>query len=109
MNPADVAIVTPWYPSSQLPFRGAFVRAMVEATAPGTDRTTVYHCDTWSGRMGPEQDAEIGRAFRAVVKHAAPPGRTVGGAELVTVPVPMPRALSFAEQARRASHAAFRR
>lgn len=105
MSPADVAIVTPWYPSAQLPFRGAFVRAMVEATAPGTDRTTVYHCDTWVGRMGPEQDAEIGRAFRDVITHAAPPGRTVGGAELVTVPVPMPRALPFAEQARRAADA----
>ena len=39
----DVAVVTPWYPSAQMPFRGAFVRTMVEATAPGT-RTTVYHC-----------------------------------------------------------------
>ena len=30
-----VAVVTPWYPTRLLPFRGAFVQAMVEATAPG--------------------------------------------------------------------------
>ena len=105
MTGADVAIVTPWYPTSQLPFRGAFVRAMVEATAPGTDRTIVYHCDTWSGRVGRDQDAEIWPAFLDLITHAAPPSRTVGGAELVTVPVPMPLGLPFAEQARRAADA----
>jgi glycogen(starch) synthase len=101
----DVAVVTPWYPSSQLPFRGAFVRAMVEATAPGAGRSTVYHCDAWVGRLSPERDAEIDRALRAVLPHAAGPNRTVAGAELITVPVPMPRSLPFAEQARRAADA----
>jgi glycogen(starch) synthase len=101
----DVAVVTPWYPSTQLPFRGAFVRAMVEATAPAVDRSTVYHCDPWIGRLSPQQDAGIDAAFRALMPYAAGPGRTVGGAELVTVPVPMPRALPFAEQGRRGAEA----
>jgi glycogen(starch) synthase len=101
----DVAVVTPWYPSTQLPFRGAFVRAMVEATAPTLSRSTVYHCDPWVGRLSPQQDTEIGAAFRALMPYAAGAGRTVGGAELVTVPVPMPRALPFAEQGRRSADA----
>jgi glycogen(starch) synthase len=78
---------------------------MVAATAPGTARTTVYHCDTWAARLSPEQDAKIVEAFRAVLPLAAAPSRTAGGAELVTVATPMPRALPFAEQARRAADA----
>jgi glycosyltransferase involved in cell wall biosynthesis len=100
----DVAVVTPWYPSAQLPFRGAFVHAMVAATAPGT-HTTVYHCDAWAGKLTPEADAEIGNAFRALLPYARLSSRTVGGAELVTVPVPMPSGQTFAEQARRTSDA----
>lgn len=100
----QVAVVTPWYPSAQLPFRGSFVQAMVDATAPGLT-CTVYHCDTWVARLSTAQDEEIDRAFRAIMPAAAAPSRTVGGAELVTVPVPMPRALPFAEQARRAADA----
>jgi glycogen(starch) synthase len=100
-----VAVVTPWYPSSQLPFRGAFVQAMTEATAPGTTSFTVYHCDSWVARLSAEQDAEITAAFRALMPAAGAPGKTVGGADLVTVPVPMPRALPFAEQAQRAADA----
>jgi glycogen(starch) synthase len=102
----DVAVVTPWYPTAQMPFRGAFVRAMVAATAPGTSRTTVYHSDTWAvARLSPARDAEILQAFRAVMPLAAAPSRTVGGAELVTVATPMPRDLSFAEKTRRAADA----
>jgi len=101
----DVAVVTPWYPSTQLPFRGAFVRAMVGATAPVVSRSTVYHCDPWVARLTPAQDAEIGAALRELAPYAAGPSRTVGGAALVTVPVPMPRALPFAEQGSRAADA----
>jgi glycogen(starch) synthase len=101
----DVAVVTPWYPSTQLPFRGAFVRAMVEATAPAVSRSTVYHCDPWVARITASQDAEIGAALRALMPYAAGASRTVGGAELVTVPVPMPRALPFADQGRRGAEA----
>jgi glycosyltransferase involved in cell wall biosynthesis len=100
----DVAVVTPWYPSAQMPFRGAFVRSMVAATAPGT-RTTVYHCDFWVDKLSHENDEEILRAYRALLPHASLASRTVGGAQLITVPVPMPRLLPFAEQARRAADA----
>jgi glycogen(starch) synthase len=95
----DVAVVTPWYPTAQRPFRGAFVRAMVEATAPGT----VYHTDVWGAPLSSNMDAEVTSAYRALVPSATLSSRTVAGAELVTVPVPMPRARPFAEQARRSA------
>jgi glycogen(starch) synthase len=98
----DVAVVTPWYPSAQMPFRGAFVQAMVAATAPGTTRTTVYHCDIWAvARMSAARDAEVLQAFRTVMPLATAPSRAAGGAELVTVATPMPRDLPFTEKARR--------
>jgi glycogen(starch) synthase len=97
----DVAVVTPWYPSGQMPFRGAFVQTMVEATAPGTAGMVVYHTDAWSARLSPEQDKEVGASYHAVLAAADSPSRTVGGAVLRTIPVPMPRAMPFAEQAHR--------
>lgn len=97
----NVAIVTPWYPTRELPFRGAFVRAMVEATAPGCDRATVYHCDAWGARLSPEQDEAVQRAHRALLPRSLPRGSTVGGAGLTYLPVPMPRGLLFAANALR--------
>ena len=97
----DVAVVTPWYPSAQMPFRGAFVRAMVEATAPGT----VYHTEVWGGSLSSEMDAEVSGAYRALLPYANVSSRTVAGAELVYVPVPMPRGRPFAEQAERSAGA----
>jgi glycogen(starch) synthase len=95
----DVAVVTPWYPSAQMPFRGAFVRAMVEATAPGT----VYHTEVWGGRLSSDMDAEVSRAYRALLPYARLSSRTVAGAELMSIPVPMPRGRPFAEQASRSA------
>jgi glycogen(starch) synthase len=97
----DVAVVTPWYPSAQMPFRGAFVRAMVEATAP----RTVYHTEVWGGRLSSEMDAEVGASYRALLPYATLSSRTVAGAELVSIPVPMPRGRPFAEQASRCADA----
>src|SRR3954466_16175454 len=86
-----VAVVTPWYPTRLLPFRGSFVQAMVEATAPGVDRMTGIHCARWSGKVSDAEDATIGRAHRVLLPLAA--GRTsptAGGARLRYLPVPMP-------------------
>jgi glycosyltransferase involved in cell wall biosynthesis len=95
----DVAVVTPWYPSAQRPFRGAFVRAMVEATAPAT----VYHTEVWGASLSSDVDAEVTSAYRALLPSATLSSRTVAGADLVTVPVPMPRGRPFAEQAHRSA------
>lgn len=98
-----VAVVTPWYPSPHQPFAGAFVQAMVEATAPGT-AMTVYHCEEWAHRRPPAEAAAIASAYAVLLDHSHRPPRpvpTAGGAALVHVPVPLPVGLSYADIARR--------
>ncbi|MFE9201842.1 glycosyltransferase family 4 protein [Micromonospora sp. NPDC007230] len=74
---------------------------MTEATAPGCDRATVYHCDGWWTRMTPDEERDVTQAQRLLLPRAPHLGRTVGGAALRYIPVPMPGGLSFAETARR--------
>ena len=97
----DVAVVTPWYPTSQLPFRGAFVRTMVAATAPGCDRVTIYHCDEWPARVTPAQEAALSRAHAALLPRASRVREEGGGAWVSYLPVPVPRGLTYPELARR--------
>ncbi len=96
-----VTVVTPWYPTRLLPFRGAFVQTMVEATAPGCDSMTVLHCDRWSARITDAEDVEIVRAHRALLPRTKHTSTTVGGSALTYVPVPMPAEVNFADTARR--------
>ncbi|MFG3689987.1 glycosyltransferase family 4 protein [Micromonospora sp. NPDC047740] len=100
-GPANVAIVTPWYPTRQRPFLGAFVQAMVEATAPGHDRVRLYHCEEWGHRLPPDTSDAVDQGYRELIAHAVHPGRTVGGAELVHLPVPLPVTTDYAAIARR--------
>lgn len=100
---APVAIVTPWYPTAQHPFAGAFVQGMVEATASGTDMT-VYHCEEWAHRLPPAESAAVESAYDALLGRTHRPPHavaTAGGARLVTVPVPLAVGLSYADIARR--------
>jgi len=99
-----VTVVTPWYPTRLLPFRGAFVQTMVEATAPGCDSMTVMHCDRWSARVSDAEDAEISRAHLALLPRTKRVSSTVGGSTLNYMPVPMPAEGDFAFTAKR--HAA---
>jgi glycogen(starch) synthase len=96
----EVAIVTPWYPTRNLPFRGAFVRAMVEAAAPGLDRATVYHCDCWSAPVSRREEDAVREAHRTLLPRALRMSTTVAGAGLLYVPVPMPGDITFSEIAR---------
>jgi glycogen(starch) synthase len=95
-----VAIVTPWYPTLEMPFRGAFVQAMVDATAPGCDEATVYHLDAWSIRTSRRRERAIAQAHRRLLPRALHRGPTVGGAGLVYLPVPTQAGTSFAGVAR---------
>jgi glycogen(starch) synthase len=96
-----VAVVTPWYPTTQVPFGGSFVRSMVEATAPACDRLTVYHVDGWGARISHTEDGEIWRAHQALVRDGLHEAGTVGGARLRYVPVPVRVGTSFAGSAQR--------
>ncbi|MEV0427366.1 glycosyltransferase family 4 protein [Micromonospora sp. NPDC050495] len=97
----DVAIVTPWYPTRQVPFGGAFVQAMVEATASAWHRATVYHVDGWGARVPEPQDQAIMQAHHALLTRAVRETGTVSGARLWYVPVPVRVGVSFAQSARR--------
>ncbi|MEU4426717.1 glycosyltransferase [Actinoplanes sp. NPDC024001] len=99
----QVAVVTPWYPNSHHPFAGAFVQAMVEATAPGTDMT-VYHCAEWGHRLPAAESAAVESAYETLLGYTHRPPRptpTAGGARLITVPVPLSVGLSYAAIAKR--------
>ncbi|GAA3371518.1 hypothetical protein GCM10020367_22510 [Streptomyces sannanensis] len=96
----DAAVVTPWYPTRELPFRGAFVQAMVDATAPGCDRMVVYHCDTWVSAMDEVAVEAVEAANARLLSQAVRPVPTVGGAELVHLAVTTPRGQDFGPLAR---------
>lgn len=42
-----LAVVSPWYPSSQHPFGGAFVQVATEAVLDRFDRVEIYHLEEW--------------------------------------------------------------
>lgn len=96
----DAAVVTPWYPTRELPFRGSFVYDMVAATAPGVDSLTVYHGDAWVTAMDPQTTRAIEAAGAKLLSRAAHRVPTVGGAELVHYPVTTPRGQLYGAQAR---------
>ncbi|WP_211234822.1 glycosyltransferase [Glycomyces arizonensis] len=93
-----VAVVTPWYPTSEVPYRGSFVRAMVEAVAPGCDAVTVYHLELWAVRLRAERLAPIWEAQRRLLPRSVPPVATAGGATLYRVPAMVPPTESWADR-----------
>ncbi|WP_225853813.1 glycosyltransferase [Micromonospora sp. AMSO31t] len=97
----DVVVITPWFPTRELPFRGSFVQAMVDATAPGCDRMTVYHCDAWVAALDAAAERRVREAHHALLARSLHRTPTVGGADLVFLPVPVPRGLGHAEIAER--------
>ncbi|SNR40853.1 glycosyltransferase family 4 protein [Actinoplanes regularis] len=46
-GPADLAVVTPWYPSPDDPFAGAFVRGSTSAVRDRFERISVLHTQSW--------------------------------------------------------------
>ncbi|MGW5678489.1 glycosyltransferase [Streptomyces sp. NPDC003860] len=48
-EPADLAIVTPWYPSPNNPFAGSFVQAAAESVADHFGRVSILHTEDWAG------------------------------------------------------------
>lgn len=50
---ADIAVITPWYPSSNNPYAGAFVKAATRSVADKFDRLSIIHTEDWSGPRTP--------------------------------------------------------
>ncbi|GAB3229767.1 hypothetical protein GCM10027447_23370 [Glycomyces halotolerans] len=82
--------MTPWYPEAEVPFRGSFVRGMVEAVAPGCSELTVYHLSNWGVVRPAERRAVIWEAQRLLLPRSVPPIATVGGAALYRIPALIP-------------------
>ncbi|HEY6595292.1 MAG TPA: glycosyltransferase family 4 protein [Asanoa sp.] len=74
MAPADLAVVTPWYPSPNNPFAGAFVEAAVAAVRGNGRRVAILHTEDWTPAPNPlshltaiTADRLVSRALRGIV------------------------------------------
>ncbi|MEU8612007.1 glycosyltransferase family 4 protein, partial [Actinoplanes sp. NPDC048791] len=73
--PADLAVVTPWYPSPDDPYAGAFVQASTAAVRPDHDRVAILHTQNWyysptgvaGNRVGVAAERQAARSGQAVV------------------------------------------
>lgn len=97
IEPADLAVLTPWYPSPNNPFAGSFVQAATAAVGDAYERVTVFHTEDWSGKapgvLGDAIPATVGRLReRSALGHVLDtPEGTV-----VRVPVPLTRRKNYA-------------
>ncbi|MGE5155868.1 MAG: glycosyltransferase family 4 protein, partial [Betaproteobacteria bacterium] len=56
--PADLAVVTPWYPSPYDPFNGSFVRSALAAVRDQVGRVSILHGQAWSYPHGSPVSAD---------------------------------------------------
>lgn len=64
----DLVVVTPWYPTLDKPFGGAFVRSMTAAVAPHVDSVRTVHLDEWplvSGKVAQFAVTDMSRSLQA--------------------------------------------
>ena len=100
--PADLAVISPWYPSPDNPFAGAFVRATAAAVGPSVGRVALLHTEGWyynpTGYAGQlvavASERQAARSGNAVVLDTAE-------GELTRVAVPCPAGGYYPEYARR--------
>ncbi len=89
--PADLAIVTPWYPSPDDPFAGAFVRSSTAAVRDRFARVSVLHTQSWFYPPGRLRGQLVGVAAE---RQAVRSGNAVvfdePAAEITRVAVPTP-------------------
>ncbi|HEX2143173.1 MAG TPA: glycosyltransferase [Glycomyces sp.] len=96
-----LAVVTPWYPDAQRPYRGSFVQAMVEAVAPGLDGVDVYHVDGWAVTRAPERLRRVRELQKTLLPRSLAPAPAVAGATLYRLPAVIERSRDHALHARR--------
>ncbi|WP_338676648.1 glycosyltransferase family 4 protein [Streptomyces sp. SCSIO 30461] len=87
---ADVAMVTPWYPSPNNPYAGSFVAASASAVSGRVGRIQVIHTEDWSGRADPAlNDAIKVTVNRLQERRELVPVLDTPEGELLRVPVPL--------------------
>lgn len=104
--PADLAVISPWYPSPDNPFAGAFVQATTAAVGQSTGRVAVLHTEGWyydpKGYAGQlvavASERQAARSGNAIVLDTAE-------GELTRVAVPCPAGGHYPEYARRQTEA----
>ena len=69
--PADLAVVTPWYPSPNDPFAGAFVRATTEAAGPDVGRVATLYTEGWPYSPKGVSGKLVGVAIERELAHGA--------------------------------------
>ncbi|MEV1064208.1 glycosyltransferase family 4 protein [Streptomyces sp. NPDC050263] len=97
IEPSDLAVLTPWYPSPNNPFAGSFVQAATDAVGENFDRVTVFHTEDWAGDApGSLRDAIPATVERLRERSAL--GHVLDSPEgtVVRVPVPLTRRKNYA-------------
>jgi glycosyltransferase involved in cell wall biosynthesis len=89
--PADLAVVTPWYPSPYDPFNGSFVRSALGAVRDQVGRVSILHGQAWSYPHGSPVSSDrigvIGQRLAARFGNAIVEDMPEG--ELTRFPVPV--------------------
>ncbi|MFJ2912061.1 glycosyltransferase family 4 protein [Streptomyces sp. NPDC087228] len=89
-EPADIAVITPWYPSPNNPYAGAFVKMATRSVAGRFDRVSILHTEDWSGRAdAPLNDAIKITADRLQDHRELVPVLDTPEGMLLRVPVPL--------------------
>jgi glycosyltransferase involved in cell wall biosynthesis len=109
-QPAGLAVLTPWYPSPDDPFAGAFVQAATAAVAADFTRVSILHTQSWFYSPGRLPGQLLGVAAE---RQALRSGNTVvldtPEGELARVATPTPGGgdyLAYADEQTRALRAA---
>ena len=96
-SPAELAVVTPWYPSPNNPFAGAFVQASTDAVREAAERISILHTEDWTGEThGRVQSAAVAAADRLLDDPARIPVLDTPEGELTRVPVVVGRRRDYA-------------
>jgi glycosyltransferase involved in cell wall biosynthesis len=89
--PADLAVLSPWYPAPDDPFAGAFVRASTAAVRPYFDRVAILHTQNWYYDPKGYHGQAVGvAAERLAVRSGPAVVEDTAEGELTRVAVPCP-------------------
>ncbi len=86
----EVVVVTPWYPTVDKPFGGAFVRSMSAAVHPHVDVLKTVHLDEWPLPRGDVAQYAVRDMHRSLMARGATRRLAdMSGGDMVHLPVPV--------------------